>query len=143
MRTFYQMFSESTLKNPFLDHQDLPEVAFMTTYVWDNELLETILQSPIHIIVANSYETTEVYKSIEDYTSRFKNFTLLYPPKNRVAYNYGAFHPKIWVFKFPKTLRIVISSGNLTIGDWSVWSNCWWFRDFPKKEIGKIDPKAI
>lgn len=29
--------------------------------------------------------------------------------------------------------RVVISSGNLTIGDWTIWSNCVWFKDFPKK----------
>ena len=29
----------------------------------------------------------------------------------------------------------MISSGNLTVGDWTVWSNCLWFKDFPKKSL--------
>lgn len=31
--------------------------------------------------------------------------------------------------------RVVISSGNLTVGDWTVWSNCLWYKDFPKKSL--------
>jgi hypothetical protein len=30
-------------------------------------------------------------------------------------------------------LRVVIGSGNLTIGDWTAWSNCLWFKDLPLK----------
>jgi len=28
---------------------------------------------------------------------------------------------------------VVVGSGNLTAGDWIIWSNCLWFKDFPKK----------
>jgi len=35
-----------------------------------------------------------------------------------------------------------VGSGNLTAGDWIIWSNCLWFKDFPKKsEMGFIPEK--
>lgn len=36
--------------------------------------------------------------------------------------------------------RVVITSGNLTVGDWTVWSNCLWFKDFPKISLMKEKP---
>ena len=37
--------------------------------------------------------------------------------------------------KFPDFLRVVVSSGNLTTLDWSIWSNCLWYQDFYKKDM--------
>jgi tyrosyl-DNA phosphodiesterase 1 len=37
--------------------------------------------------------------------------------------------------------RVVIGSGNLTGGDWIIWSNCLWYKDFPKKSSIKDIPK--
>lgn len=37
--------------------------------------------------------------------------------------------------------RVVVSSGNLTTGDWAVWSNGLWFQDFPKKQALKTTEK--
>ncbi len=36
----------------------------------------------------------------------------------------------------------MVGSGNLTAGDWIIWSNCLWFKDFPKKsEMASIPEK--
>ena len=38
--------------------------------------------------------------------------------------------------------RVVVATGNLTAGDWIIWSNGMWFRDFPKKSsMEKIPEK--
>ena len=43
------------------------------------------------------------------------------------------FHPKIFLIKFNNFIRIVIGSQNLYIGDWNVWSNIFYLKDFPIK----------
>lgn len=80
----------------------------------------------------------------------YSNFTLIRSPKDPTRKFTGAFHPKIWLLRFPTFLRflpscslsllilpnrVVITSGNLTVDDWTTWSNCLWFKDFPKKSL--------
>jgi tyrosyl-DNA phosphodiesterase-1 len=48
------------------------------------------------------------------------------PVKDKSAFYMGAFHPKLWLLKFDSFLRIVISSANLTLKDFSHWSNGFW-----------------
>ena len=36
---------------------------------------------------------------------------------------------------------MVVSTGNLTAGDWIIWSNGMWFKDFPKKSLMKVMPE--
>ena len=38
---------------------------------------------------------------------------------------------------------MVVSSGNLTLNDWSIWSNALWYQDFPKKSEVKRDDKLM
>ena len=38
-------------------------------------------------------------------------------------------------------VRVVVTSGNLTTSDWSIWSNCLWYQDFPKKKDQKQTEK--
>lgn len=35
--------------------------------------------------------------------------------------------------------RIVIGTGNLTLGDWTIWSNAVWIKDFPLKDKSKSE----
>lgn len=54
-------------------------------------------------------------------------------------YSKGSFHPKLWLLKFETgVLRVVISSANLYMGDWSVWGNQLWFKDFHIKSTTRI-----
>lgn len=81
------------------------------------------------------------FEIIPNYSGK-ENFMVVLPSKKKVIYSNGSFHPKIWLLKF-KTghLRIVISSANLYGGDWTIWSNDIWYRDFPLKS-GKMDEEG-
>ena len=54
-------------------------------------------------------------------------------------YGNGSFHPKLWLLKFSTgVLRAVISSANLYMGDWSVWGNQIWFKDFDSNSTVRV-----
>ena len=63
----------------------------------------------------------------------YKNWTIIYPPKDYQVNSYGCFHAKLWLLKFPNFLRVVISTGNQHVPDWTTWSNALWYQDFPLK----------
>ena len=44
------------------------------------------------------------------------------------------FHPKIYMFKFKNFLRILIGTPNLCIGDWAVFNQVFYLRDFKLKK---------
>lgn len=70
---------------------------------------------------------------MEEKFNGFPNWKVIHPGKKHVMYSKGSFHPKLWLLKFPAHLRVVISSANLYMGDWSIWGNQIWFKDFPIK----------
>ncbi|KAL0485679.1 TDP1 [Acrasis kona] len=41
-------------------------------------------------------------------------------------------HAKLMLLEFPRFLRVVISSANLTPSDWQDYTQCIWVQDFPK-----------
>ncbi|EAS03297.1 tyrosyl-DNA phosphodiesterase family protein (macronuclear) [Tetrahymena thermophila SB210] len=146
-------FSDMFCKNPFFEYfneqperQDVQSI-FMTTYGYETELLMPILKSNKHFVLANDKPMHD--KSIKDVIKEndgFKNWTLIHPPKDVSSSWGGAFHPKLWLIKFSSFLRVVIGSGNLHVSDWSVWSNCLWYQDFPlnanKKEKTQQKPSS-
>ena len=78
---------------------------------------------------------------IKEGFNNYKNCTILYTHKKKMIYTKGSFHPKLWILKFKDSLRIVVGSANLYLGDWSVWSNCLWIHDFPLKKIEEKNKK--
>lgn len=64
-----------------------------------------------------------------------KNLKILWVKKDSQIKN-SAFHPKLYLLKFDKVLRVVIGSANLFIEDWTKWSNVCWVKDFPFKTDG-------
>ena len=54
----------------------------------------------------------------------FENWTVVH--RNEI----GVFHPKLFLLMFPKFLRVVIGSGNLSINQWSFHGNIFWKKDF-------------
>ncbi|EGR30196.1 tyrosyl-DNA phosphodiesterase family protein, putative [Ichthyophthirius multifiliis] len=159
-RTPYMInFNEIFSKNPFYQffnqtpqRQEIQSI-FMTTYGFESQLLKPIIESgkyvkkkkkklkknkcTLHIqfVLANdkSSEEKNLKNIIYEYEG-FKNWTLIHPPKDASVSWGGAFHPKLWLIKFNEFLRVVVGSGNLHICDWSVWSNCLWYQDFPLKK---------
>lgn len=71
--------------------------------------------------------------SVEETHEGHPNFTLATTHKTEMAYSHGSFHPKIWVMEFEDSLRLLIGSANLYMGDWGFWSNNFWYRDFNPK----------
>lgn len=67
----------------------------------------------------------EVIKEYEG----FKNMTVISPPKRNTGY--GVFHTKLWLIKFKKFLRVVVSTSNNHVLDWSIWQNSYWYHDCP------------
>lgn len=84
-------------------------------------------------ILAND-KSDESQTTMRNY-SGFKNWTVIFPEKRNKGYS--VFHSKLWLIKFDKFLRVVIGTGNLHMGDWALWANAFWWKDFkPKAEKG-------
>ena len=127
---FRQLLYENLLSDP--EEPKNIQTAFMTTFGFESQLLLPIAEELQKFQQINDYTSNKLEK---DYAG-IKNWTLILhgKPKNLV-YGSGAYHPKLWLYKFPSFLRVVIGSGNLTIGDWTAWSNCLWFKDLPLKSL--------
>mmetsp|Transcript_15066 Transcript_15066/g.12777 ORF Transcript_15066/g.12777 Transcript_15066/m.12777 type:complete len:290 (-) Transcript_15066:398-1267(-) len=113
----------------------------MTTFGYDLELLGPIVKSGVKFVIADEWDKP-FEPRIEKNLHGFSNFTLIRSPKDPGRNYQGAFHPKLWLLKFPKMLRVVVGTGNLTAGDWIIWSNALWYKDFPlKSSMGTIPAK--
>lgn len=104
--------------------------AYMTTFGIDPRLLESLAKCGTKLIVSNDNNSQFKYVPIQENIMGYKNFSIVYREKKNKGPYSGAFHPKLWILKFPEYLRIAIGSGNLTIEDWTVWSNHVWYHDF-------------
>ncbi|KAL0484993.1 tyrosyl-DNA phosphodiesterase [Acrasis kona] len=45
---------------------------------------------------------------------------------------FSTMHAKLMLLEFPKFLRVVVSSANLTTFDWDCYTQCIWVQDFPR-----------
>jgi len=61
----------------------------------------------------------------------YGNYIKFVFPKISQTLKWGKFHSKLIILKFPKFLRIIVPSANLTDGDWYYWGQIIWFQDFP------------
>ena len=132
---FRQILYENLLQE--LDEPKTIKTAFMTTFGFESKLLSPFASFLDKFLLINEANSTTT-KIERDY-SGIKNWTLLLSGKPDTTFGSGAYHPKLWLFKFPTFLRVVIGSGNLTIGDWTAWSNCLWFKDMPIKGTSDSD----
>lgn len=139
MVSFREMLFEDILKTRTLIPNELPkktlECAFMTTFGFDTELLIHLAKAKVHLTVANDYNKNTPYVPLIENYDEIQGFNVIQPAKNFHGVFYSCFHPKLWLLKFPDFLRVVVSSGNLTTLDWSIWSNCLWYQDFYKKNM--------
>ena len=139
MVSFREMLFEDILQIRSLIPNEQPkrtlQAAFMTTFGFDSELLIPLIKAKVHLVVANDYQKDTPYIPIIENFGEVKGLTVIQPSKFFHGVFYSCFHPKLWLFKFPDFLRVVVSSGNLTTLDWSVWSNCLWYQDFYKKSM--------
>jgi tyrosyl-DNA phosphodiesterase-1 len=68
-----------------------------------------LLNSGIPVVLANDYSSNEKYIPIQKEFCGWHNLTLISPKKDISHGGYsGAFHPKLWLLKFPSFLRLTI-----------------------------------
>lgn len=110
--------------------------AFMTCFGFEGELLTSVIENTKKFLLLN--DSSDGVFELKEKLGGNDHFTLILPSKIHMGYGYGAFHPKLWLIEFDdNTLRVVVGTGNLSIGDWTVWSNCLWYKDFQQKSFIK------
>jgi len=134
MITFRQLMYEDLLKNNPKNPPRTLQAAFMTTFGYSVALIEHLIKGGVKLVLSDEWSDIKEPRIEKNYQG-YSNFTLIRSPKDPSRKFTGAFHPKIWLLRFPTFLRVVVTSGNLTIDDWTTWSNCLWFKDFPKKSL--------
>ena len=75
------------------------------------------------------------YETLKANENKEKNLRVLWVKKDPLIKT-SAFHPKLYLIKFDKFLRVVIGSGNLFLEDWINWSNVCWYKDFSLRVDG-------
>ncbi|OMJ80397.1 hypothetical protein SteCoe_19350 [Stentor coeruleus] len=107
------------------DLKDIPnrpktlQGALLTTFALEMEFIMPIVTAGFKVCIV-SHGKPERVEKISD------NFTVVYPKVQQ----WGSFHPKLFILKFPYRLRIVITSANLVGCDWNLIGQCIWFQDF-------------
>jgi tyrosyl-DNA phosphodiesterase 1 len=119
-----------------LDERRSVRNVFMTSFGFDMELLASVVSNTQNFLLVN--DSSDGMFDLKECFNGHKNMTVIFPSKSHKGYGFGAFHPKLWIVEFDdNTLRVVVGSGNLSVGDWTVWSNCLWYKDFAQMTYAK------
>ena len=120
-----------------LDEKKTIKHVFMTSFGFETELLASVIGSTKKLLLVN--DSSDGNFELKECFNGHNNMTVIFPSKSHKGYGFGAFHPKLWLIEFEdSTLRVVVGSGNLSIGDWTVWNNCLWYKDFEQKTYAKM-----
>lgn len=103
---------------------EMCESALLMTYSYDLETLTLLASLPAKVTIV----LNRPYRPRED----ARNVTIL-TPKLQPGQK---FHSKLYLMKFRDRLRVVITSANLTVGDWEEILQGIWLQDF---EVGQGD----
>jgi hypothetical protein len=136
---FRQLFFENLLLTEnFKEEMKQPltiQSALFSTFVYEDDFLEPIIQAfKLPSIIIRHREDVK-YNQMEEHGNYIKYVF----PKINVTLKWGKFHSKLMLFKFPKFLRVIIPSANLTNCDWQFWGQIIWFQDFPLKQENQIE----
>ena len=133
MLRFREVFFPKMHTEGFNEPKTIKHV-MMTCFGFELELLSSVVQNSKKLLVYN--DSSDAQFVIHEAFQGHQNMTVILPAKPSLGWGSGAFHPKLWLIEFESgVLRVVVGSGNLSIGDWSVWSNCLWYQDFKKKVV--------
>eukprot|EP01022_Parablepharisma_sp_SALTPOND_P028914 TRINITY_DN72030_c3_g1_i1.p1 TRINITY_DN72030_c3_g1~~TRINITY_DN72030_c3_g1_i1.p1 ORF type:complete len:585 (-),score=32.20 TRINITY_DN72030_c3_g1_i1:1359-3113(-) len=119
-------------KAPVLDESNKIEKVIFTTFVYEQELIQKLIDAKIPIVVVKDREGGLHAKLAKD--SIHPNLTFAFPEKGP-GLGYGVFHAKVILVQFPNFLRVVVTSANLTIVDWTLLSQVIWLQDFPRTKL--------
>ena len=133
---FRQLFFENLLLTEDLkDDSDIKNVhskvraesALFSTFIYDGEFIEPFINQFKMPSIIIRHEENQKYNAMDEYG----NYIKFIFPKISQTLRWGKFHSKLMILKFPKFLRIIVPSANLTDGDWYYWGQIIWFQDFP------------
>ena len=113
------------------------EAMLLTTYGFEMQVLEPVLNTGFPLFVVNRDETPK--GSVNRNYYGFKNFTHISPPKTMSGY--GVYHIKLWLIKFKHFLRVVVCTSNQHLMDWAMWQNSYWFHDCPLQTTSDPEPR--
>ena len=146
---FRQLFFENLLLTEDLkDDSDIKNIhskvraqsALFSTFIYDGEFIEPFINQFKMPSIIIRHEENQKYNAMDEYG----NYIKFIFPKISQALRWGKFHSKLILLKFPKFLRIIVPSANLTDCDWYYWGQIIWFQDFPLIENNeeKNKPKS-
>lgn len=119
MLTLRQLLYEDLLVD--VEERRTLQAAFMTTYCHEDQFIAPIVQSGIRFCLVTHGKRSKVERISE-------NYTVILP---KMKTSWGKFHPKLYLLKFPTSLRVVVTSANLLKHDWTEIGQTIWFQDFP------------
>jgi tyrosyl-DNA phosphodiesterase-1 len=96
--------------------------AFLTTFCMEETFIAPVARDRIEMCIVMEHPTQRG-KLIQ----AADNVTYIIPPN---SVSWGKFHPKLFLLKFPSTLRVVVTSANLMKHDWTQIGQVLWFQDF-------------
>ena len=127
---FKQILFKDLLQTSVEEPSQLESCLF-TCYCYEDQVFFNLVDKGVKVLVINNSESGK--EEVLEKLYEFEHWKVIMPEKSlKKTYGNGAFHPKLYLFKFKTCLRVVISSANLNIGDWTCWSNCMYFCDFPR-----------
>jgi len=119
-------------KSPIKDKSEKIEKALFSTFVYDQEPIQKLIDTGIPIVIIKDQEGGMHAKLSKD--SDQPNLIFAYPEK-APGLGYGVFHAKIILVQFKTFLRVCITSANLTVEDWTLLSQVIWLQDFYKTKL--------
>ncbi|KAL0230856.1 hypothetical protein PCE1_003233 [Barthelona sp. PCE] len=110
----------------------LPSSCILTSYRYDHSLAEILASLTISCPITIYSHPQDDFCPRDVYTI---NNTTIHEVETCAT---ECFHPKIWMIFFPdNSMRLVITSANLVIGDFQRSVNAFWYKDLPAK-IGRV-----
>ena len=103
--------------------------ALILTFLHSLELIESYLSKGVRFVVVSDSQKDTTKTTLEEAAD--KNLKIIYPQRSFGPNSPSTFHPKLYLLKFKKAIRIVIGSGNLLNCDWNRYANVFWRKDFP------------
>jgi hypothetical protein len=92
---------------------------YLTTFGYDIEPIETLINCGIKVTINNDHNQKEPYIPLTIVNPLLQ---LMTTDKTNKKLKYGGCsHSKLWLIRFEDRLRIVIGSANLTVNDFMAW----------------------
>ncbi|PRP85407.1 hypothetical protein PROFUN_06953 [Planoprotostelium fungivorum] len=102
--------------------------SFSTDYKW----FLTRIPSHVAVTVISHWNVNKDQEGTHVINGRL---TVVHPP----LLQYGNVHAKMMMLLYKKKMRLIISSANLTEGEWEGLTQCVWYQDFPKYAGKNVD----